>query len=81
MREECLRRGSRKGAEHQREAIPGRGANHRERTALLGGGASKRDREKTMFNRTEGARAPSTEGGATELSKVDRSEAQQAAPN
>ena len=66
--------GSRKGQECQREAIPGRGANHREGTSLTGGGASKRDREKTMFNRTERTRAQGTEAVATKPDKVGRSE-------
>jgi len=50
MREECLRRGSRKEAKGQGEAIPDQGAYHREGTVLLNGSASKRNSEETLFS-------------------------------
>src|SRR6218665_2697225 len=63
--------------DRQREAIPNLGTNHCKGTFLPGGGACKWYTEKTLIGGTEGARAPCTLYGATELNKIGRSKAQQ----
>src|SRR6218665_495295 len=66
--------------DRQREAIPNGGTNHCKGTFLPGGGACKWYTEKTLIGGTEGARAPCTLYGATELNKIGRSKAQQTTP-
>ena len=49
VRKEYRREGPGKEVKLQREAIPGRGAHHRERAVLSSGGTGKRDKDDTLF--------------------------------